>query len=402
MENGGFDVVVGNPPYVSRKSLQYNVMTSPAFPDIYAYVVLRGEGIKHRQGKIGFIVPMSLAFSYAFSELRHRLTQYGTHWFSVYDNIPAPLFSGVSQRCLIWISDFADKCLYTTGLLRWRANFRACLLETITYTEISQGVRIGEFGIPRIPSSDSRYMLDLHIGYATQQLGHSVSYVNPDSPATNLRYSPTGRNFISTYLKQPPVMQLEDDELLADARGGPSVALASAEMAFASLAATSGDVCFWYWLVRGDGFHVTNRVLADYLMPLNSFPEEHLQRLIMIGELLHKYRFAALVFKKNAGKFVGNYNYRKLDLLSRRADMIFLSGLGAEWEDIEQLFSTVSLVRAVNESTGEKSIPKFIKERFLPPDMQELESREELSQIDLWLSESCQIEVERIALAVQI
>ena len=43
MQRGGFDVVVGNPPYVASKTIEYlsREQLSGGFPDIYAYVVLR-------------------------------------------------------------------------------------------------------------------------------------------------------------------------------------------------------------------------------------------------------------------------------------------------------------------------------------------------------------------------
>ena len=96
MSKGGFDVVVGNPPYVQCKTLGYDVKFSgpSQFPDIYAYVLLQSYRIRTHNGRCGFIVPLSLSFSFEFSDLRQELAKGGTHWFSSYDNIPAALFFG--------------------------------------------------------------------------------------------------------------------------------------------------------------------------------------------------------------------------------------------------------------------------------------------------------------------
>ena len=96
MHNGGFDVIIGNPPYVNYKSIGY-VVQSPKttrFPDIYGYVVLQSRRMTSQHGRCGLIVPLSMTFSFEFSALRGQLANGGNHWFSSFDNIPAALFWG--------------------------------------------------------------------------------------------------------------------------------------------------------------------------------------------------------------------------------------------------------------------------------------------------------------------
>jgi hypothetical protein len=119
----------------------------------------------------------------------------------------------------------------------------------------------------------------------------------------------------------------------------------------------------------------------------------------VIGELLHLHRLSALVFKKNAGKYVGNYNYQHLRMLTRKADIIFLSGLGASWADIEQLFSLVALVRAINEEAGEKNIPSHLKDRFPPPDLSGLDFDHRLREVDEWVDTIRPADPERVRLS---
>ena len=77
---------------------------------------------------------------------------------------------------------------------------------------------------------------------------------------------------------------------------------------------------------------MTHSLLSDYLAPLPELPSECQHKLELIGELLHESRNAALVFKKNAGKYVGNFNYANLDTLTMRADLVFLAGLRSQSE----------------------------------------------------------------------
>ena len=112
--------------------------------------------------------------------------------------------------------------------------------------------------------------------------------------------------------------------------------------------------------------------------------------------MLHEYRYSALVFKKNAGKYVGNYNYQTMKFLTLRADLVFLAGLGATWQDVEDLFTFVSLVRSVNESAGEKNIPRSVKSQFPQNDTSQILSNHRLDDLDEWLSVQYSVEPARL------
>ena len=87
MSKGGFDVVVGNPPYVStkktKKSYTVKNLRTMDCPDIYAMVTERATSICRVNGRISMIVPLSLSFSKDFSVLRNFLfDQCENIWFS--------------------------------------------------------------------------------------------------------------------------------------------------------------------------------------------------------------------------------------------------------------------------------------------------------------------------------
>ena len=384
MRGGGFDVIIGNPPYVNYKSVGYVVQSAKTlqFPDIYGYVVLQSRRVTSQHGRCGLIVPLSMTFSFEFSGLRGQLANGGNHWFSSFDNIPAALFSGVSQRCTIWLSSSAGDDSFATRLFRWRSAYRAFLLDTIAYHKMAGNIPAARFGIPRLAHRFGATLLALHVKASASKF---ISPYGEGRTGARLGFSPTARNFISAYIDPPPVLRAEDGRGLDNAQCG-WVTLPSDEKAFAALAVTASDTAFWYWLTRGDGFHVTNWLLTDLLAPIASLPDDHVRRLAVIGELLHRHRYTALVFKKNAGKYVGNFNYQKLLPLTRRADVVFLSGLGADWVDIQDLFSFVSLVRGINQEAGEKNIPAFVREPFPSPEPVDACSDCRLHEIDAWIA----------------
>jgi hypothetical protein len=98
MHKGGFDVVIGNPPYIAatkvRKQYQVHNYQTRKCPDIYAWVLERNQSLLNNIGKTGMIVPLSLGFSSDFSTIRDILYKsYGENWFLSFGRIPSALFN---------------------------------------------------------------------------------------------------------------------------------------------------------------------------------------------------------------------------------------------------------------------------------------------------------------------
>ena len=148
MSRGGFDVVVGNPPYVrTNKALEsYKVrdLATAKCPDIYAAVVERSVNVCRNNGRTGMIVPLSLTFSSKFDVLRdHLYEECGSIWFSSFGRIPSALFSFDTRvRNTIYVgqkSAGTPKQCFTTRLHRWYDIQRATLFDNLQYARVCAG-----------------------------------------------------------------------------------------------------------------------------------------------------------------------------------------------------------------------------------------------------------------------
>ncbi|KKK90036.1 hypothetical protein LCGC14_2727100, partial [marine sediment metagenome] len=76
-KEGGFDVIIGNPPYVERRVVrdQYDVLGYSTEPtnNLYAYVSERAEALLFPHGRFGFIVPLSSMSTKKFAPLQKRV-----------------------------------------------------------------------------------------------------------------------------------------------------------------------------------------------------------------------------------------------------------------------------------------------------------------------------------------
>ena len=142
MREGGFDVVIGNPPYVAkRKVTGYTVKgyATEDCTDIYAWCLERVIAIAHPKAHTGMIVPLSLSFSGDFDVLRKLLyNRYRTNWFSHFARIPAALFAAdVRVRNTIHIGKLGSgthNTQYTSRLHRWFEEARPHLFDTLSYS----------------------------------------------------------------------------------------------------------------------------------------------------------------------------------------------------------------------------------------------------------------------------
>ena len=140
--NGGFDVIIGNPPYVeyNRRDSKTKKAVSDIYKlngvdgkkpcayrtlecgNLYAFCMERSSLLLSKQGTFGMIVPMSVTSIRDYKELRNWLSKHFTSiYFTNHSIRPQALFTGISQRVSIVIgnSDTGNKnSIYSTGYIR--------------------------------------------------------------------------------------------------------------------------------------------------------------------------------------------------------------------------------------------------------------------------------------------
>jgi hypothetical protein len=335
--NGGFDVIIGNPPYVNATKVQkkYSVknLSTLACPDIYAWILERGESLLRDEGRSGMIVPLSLGFSGDFAPIRNRLyTAYSRNWFSSFGRIPSALFSfdvRVRNTIHIGYKTKEEGQQYTSRLHRWFESARPHLFPTLGYAMFQHQLWHGR--VPKLNSQAlaSAYEQCLSSARSTVEAAtaaHATPYV--------MHFKKTAYNWLNFCRNLPPCF--EGKRRVEHTQFGQMYFL-DAETCELALLLGNGKLPFVMWCAVGDDFHVTRWNFGEFPIDFTRLPVATRSKLLRLVPRLEEAMEEAIQFKLNAGRRVGNYNLAKCRHITDKSDKILAEALGLlhVWEDIE-------------------------------------------------------------------
>jgi len=340
MRDGGFDVIIGNPPYVSaakaRRAYSVRAYRTDECTDIYAWCLERVSQLAHDHAYTGMIVPLSLTFSGDFARLRSLLyTAYGTNWFSSYGRIPAALFAhDVRVRNTIHLgAKRGDGRQYTTRLHRWFDSERSHLLTVLSYAPFDPSKWAG-----RVPKLNTAALIAAFESAASR--GRRLEQVLAGRPTEfTLHFKKTAYNWLNFCRELPPCY---------DDRGRPiphtkfgQVFFTEPKVQDAAFLMLNGKVEFAFWVAIGDDFDVTRWMFGELPVDLAGLPGAEYEPLAALAGELDAAMRDAVSFKLNAGKRVGNYNLARCRHVTDKSDRLLarVCGFDAVWEDVELLYT---------------------------------------------------------------
>ena len=157
MSKGGFDVVIGNPPYVEYRTIKdsYSVrgLITEKSGNLYAMMMERSVSMV-TYGHVGMIVPVSGACADGYAPLRGLLTAAGDIVVSHFNDRPSRLFEGLEHnRLSIFLLKVGSKTrrVFSTAYTKWQASERDTLFQRLAFVDAtkvnSQGI-LAKMGHP--------------------------------------------------------------------------------------------------------------------------------------------------------------------------------------------------------------------------------------------------------------
>ncbi len=265
LKRGGFDVIVGNPPYVeySKVKKEYTIKGYQTEPcgNLYAFVVERTFGFASQVSRIGLIVMLNITFGAGYELLRREIASKARQvWVSSYDNIPDGLFAGsaktesintnkvVSQRVCIVLSHVGKNTtplLATSRFLRWNRDYRALLFTGL------------EYGLLPMPSTGS---------WVAFGSGTAISIfkrlAEVGSIPLELLISETGREFLQMGATPRYFISAVPEEL--NRSGIVEIRFPLRDKRQVAEVILNSNLFYYYWRATGDGFHLTRTTILKF------------------------------------------------------------------------------------------------------------------------------------------
>lgn len=272
----GFDIVVGNPPYVANAAIRHDpelgVYRTLAGGNLYALVVERGLELLRPGGRLGMIVPIASVATDGMAALQQLYAPY-SQWHSHYAVRPGKLFADVDMNLTITLLHQATASpeRYVSGYRRWRSRERARLFATLSYTPLPAPSEL-KGRLPKLGSPRETRLLQRMLAHG-RRLGE---YTDPRG--VTLYYHSGGRY----WRKALP-------EKLSSHYKPLRIAPAYAPIALALL---NSQLFYWYWIAFSNCMDVVAREVLE--LPVFRLEEvEPAPFADLVEQLLRLYRAGA-------------------------------------------------------------------------------------------------------------
>ena len=314
ISKGGFDVIVGNPPYVeySKVKSEYTLRGYETLEcgNLYVYVTELCANLLNQSGRMGLIVQNSIVCTKRMSHIQNLLSQKYTVYYSNYDDRPAKLFTGINHmKGTIFLTTKSSKMeneIFSTKFYRWYDECRDIVFSSLKYAKIPKELTfVGH--IPKI--SDSKHIDILQKIYKQKRLNANLTKKG------NVIYC---HRIASYFIKStdfvPYFWNEKDGEKKSD--DYKEYFVSSEESMRSIIALFNSNIFYINWHTLHDGYHCGKLNIEEYPFEMPAKDSEIQNKLIKLGkEISESYKknlFRRETVYKNTGKVIYEEIYPKL------------------------------------------------------------------------------------------
>ena len=240
MHGGGFDVIVGNPPYLETREVPYLTkhFETEQSRAIHAMCIERSLALCGQKGHISMIVPLALVSTQRMTAVQRMLEKNRRCWYSNFAERPGKLFDTVNRPLTIFVSVGAgnEEGTFSTSYLKWHSQCRGHLIPALRPVPCPRNRFT--FWAPKLGNGLESSMLT-KVFSIQKTLGEYVG--GSDS---RVYYRTTGGRYWKVFTDFPPTF-LRNGVPAASSRE-TSFSLTVKKHVRSTIAILSSDV-FWWW-----------------------------------------------------------------------------------------------------------------------------------------------------------
>ena len=287
LKNGGFDVIIGNPPYVeySKVKKEYTVKEyeSESCGNLYAFVFERNLRLLQKNAWNSMIIPHSAYCTDRMSPLQnlfHRFKRAG--WVQTFSIRPAKLFVGADQRLAIYIMRQGSKpldSLYSSRYHRWNERFRPHLFTAMAHADINQ--MPFQNSLPKIDSEIEQHIWRKLICFST--LGKHLT----TSQTTRVIYLHNAPRYWIRAMNFAPHFWNERDGAKISQHVKP-LYLTPHQNETIAVTALNSSLFYWWFIVLSNCRDLTLREIRNFPIGMNDIEASIKEKLSLVAADLMK------------------------------------------------------------------------------------------------------------------
>lgn len=310
--NGGFDVIIGNPPYVEfpSKDVQYSFdnLKSANCGNLYGCCIERGYQIGNVEGKFSFIIPVAITCSKRMSPVIDIMKESSSLLtYANFDDRPGKLFEMLQHlRATIFICSRSKKidtpCIYSTKYNRWYTQNRPILFNLIEFVNVTEFV--DSFIIPKFSYSIE---CDINKIRLSKEFCIAEFYSNLNN-SNNIYYRAAGGGYF--LLIKTSKSETYINGILEDVKAEKAISI-SLDYSNNSIGALlSSTLFYWSYIAYTDCRNLTKTVIDNFSCPKEVGTDSTLSR---IGRTLfsdyEKNSYKKDTYYKSTGRNVIYWEY---------------------------------------------------------------------------------------------
>jgi hypothetical protein len=282
ISKGGFDVVIGNPPYVEYKDIhniyQIKNINCISAGNLYAFVIERVFSLVGKHSRIGMIIQLSAFCTprmLVFQEewLKHSQNSY----LSFFDDRPGKLFDGLEHiRVAICINQFGastNPIAHTTNYIKFLTEMRPSLFNNIKYIE---NARFIDSIIPKLNRKVEQDILAKTLG-ANSRLEMFFYRGGKDT----LYYHNAPQYFIRAHSFIPYFWNEKDGEKISVQN--KTIPFENKEQRDITITLLVSSLFYWWFVLQSDCRHLNAKEISSFPFDLQKVKKEHAKDLIKLA-----------------------------------------------------------------------------------------------------------------------
>ncbi len=239
MNDGGFDVIVGNPPYLETREVDYQIHGLETYDTkaIHVMFIEVSSKILNKLGSFSMIVPLALVSTQRMKIAQDLIEKERSAWYANYAWRPGKLFDTVNRALTIFVATSAkNRETMATNYQKWNSDSRAVLMHNLRYASVERERK--SFWVPKIADEIENSILD-KIKASPTSIAHFLSKTDH-----KIYYRTTGGLYWKVFTDFAPKFFL--NEKPGSSSRETTLSVSDKGMIYPLIAALSSDV-FWYW-----------------------------------------------------------------------------------------------------------------------------------------------------------